>query len=79
MLSVRCVLSLCVAFYDYSNAEVGAIHPKAMPVILGTPEEMDTWLAAPGCRLMAHPDRQSSHDEADRRQHLGSNVQQPAG
>jgi putative SOS response-associated peptidase YedK len=30
-----------------SNAEVGAIHPKAMPVILQTPEECDTWLSAP--------------------------------
>jgi putative SOS response-associated peptidase YedK len=29
------------------NAEVGAIHPKAMPVILTTPEEIDTWLSAP--------------------------------
>ncbi len=29
------------------NAEVGAIHPKAMPVILRTAEEMDTWLNAP--------------------------------
>ena len=30
-----------------ANAEVGAIHPKAMPVILRTPEEMDAWLTAP--------------------------------
>ena len=29
------------------NAEVGAIHPKAMPVILRTPEEWETWLHAP--------------------------------
>src|SRR3978361_494754 len=29
------------------NAEVAAIHPKAMPVILTTPEEVDTWLRAP--------------------------------
>jgi putative SOS response-associated peptidase YedK len=29
------------------NAEVGAIHPKAMPVILRTPEEVDLWMAAP--------------------------------
>jgi putative SOS response-associated peptidase YedK len=28
------------------NAEVGAIHPKAMPVILTTPEEIETWLTA---------------------------------
>jgi putative SOS response-associated peptidase YedK len=29
------------------NAEVGAIHPKAMPVILTTPAEYDLWLTAP--------------------------------
>jgi putative SOS response-associated peptidase YedK len=29
------------------NAEVGAIHPKAMPVILTEPEEWETWLHAP--------------------------------
>jgi putative SOS response-associated peptidase YedK len=29
------------------NAEVGAIHPKAMPVILRTPEEWERWLDAP--------------------------------
>jgi len=29
------------------NEEVAAIHPKAMPVILTTPEEVDSWLAAP--------------------------------
>ncbi len=29
------------------NAEVEAIHPKAMPVILRTAEEMDTWRTAP--------------------------------
>ncbi len=29
------------------NAEVGAIHPKAMPVILRTPEEMNVWMTAP--------------------------------
>jgi len=28
------------------NAEVGAIHPTAMPVILQTREEMDTWMTA---------------------------------
>jgi putative SOS response-associated peptidase YedK len=30
-----------------ANAEVGAIHPKAMPVILRTAEEIDHWLTAP--------------------------------
>lgn len=29
------------------NAEVGAVHPKAMPVILSKPEEWETWLTAP--------------------------------
>jgi putative SOS response-associated peptidase YedK len=29
------------------NAEVGAIHPKAMPVILTEPGEWETWLDAP--------------------------------
>jgi putative SOS response-associated peptidase YedK len=30
-----------------ANAEVGAIHPKAMPVILTKPEELDAWLTKP--------------------------------
>lgn len=29
------------------NAEVGAIHPKAMPVILTEPGELETWMTAP--------------------------------
>jgi putative SOS response-associated peptidase YedK len=29
------------------NAEVGAVHPKAMPVILTTPGECEAWMAAP--------------------------------
>jgi putative SOS response-associated peptidase YedK len=29
------------------NVEVKAIHPKAMPVILTTPEEVDIWMRAP--------------------------------
>jgi putative SOS response-associated peptidase YedK len=29
------------------NSEVGAIHPKAMPVILQTPEDCDVWMSAP--------------------------------
>jgi putative SOS response-associated peptidase YedK len=28
------------------NAEVGALHPKAMPVILTTPDEVETWMTA---------------------------------
>jgi putative SOS response-associated peptidase YedK len=30
-----------------ANNVVGAIHPKAMPVILTKPEELDAWMAAP--------------------------------
>jgi putative SOS response-associated peptidase YedK len=29
------------------NAEVGALHPKAMPVILRGAEEVETWMNAP--------------------------------
>lgn len=29
------------------NAEVGSIHPKAMPAILTEPSEVETWLTAP--------------------------------
>ncbi len=29
------------------NAEVGVVHPKAMPVILTTDEERETWMRAP--------------------------------
>jgi len=29
------------------NGEVGRVHPKAMPVILTTPEEHDVWMRAP--------------------------------
>ena len=29
------------------NKEFGANHPKAMPVILTTPEEVETWMTAP--------------------------------
>jgi putative SOS response-associated peptidase YedK len=30
-----------------ANAEVGAIHPKAMPVILRQPDQIDAWLTLP--------------------------------
>ena len=30
-----------------ANAEVGAIHPKAMPVILTTEAEIEQWMTAP--------------------------------
>lgn len=34
------------------NAEVGVIHPKAMPVILTRPEEFNTWMTAPAEEAM---------------------------
>ncbi len=35
------------------NAVVSPFHPKAMPVILTTPEEVDAWLSAPVPEAMA--------------------------
>jgi putative SOS response-associated peptidase YedK len=35
------------------NAEVKAIHPKAMPVILATRAEVETWLTAPTLDALA--------------------------
>jgi putative SOS response-associated peptidase YedK len=35
------------------NREVGAIHPKAMPVILTEPKEWETWLTAPWAEAKA--------------------------
>ena len=29
------------------NAEIAAVHPKAMPAILSEPAELETWLVAP--------------------------------
>jgi putative SOS response-associated peptidase YedK len=34
-------------FTTDANAEVGAIHPKAMPVILTTDVEIEQWMTAP--------------------------------
>ena len=34
------------------NAEIEAFHPKAMPVILRTPEEVDTWMTAPAAEAL---------------------------
>ncbi len=35
------------------NAEVGTVHPKAMPVILTRSEEIETWLSAPWAEAAA--------------------------
>lgn len=35
------------------NREVGAVHPKAMPVILTTPQEWRRWLTAPAAQALA--------------------------
>ena len=35
------------------NAEVRAVHPKAMPVILTESAEWETWLSAPWSRAKA--------------------------
>jgi putative SOS response-associated peptidase YedK len=39
------------------NTIVGSIHPKAMPVILTTREEIDTWMTAPATEALKlqHP------------------------
>ena len=34
------------------NAEVKAVHPKAMPVILSTPDEWGEWMSAPVDKLL---------------------------
>jgi putative SOS response-associated peptidase YedK len=36
-----------------ANAEVGAIHPKAMPVILTEPAELEAWMTAPWAEAKA--------------------------
>jgi putative SOS response-associated peptidase YedK len=35
-----------------ANAEVGAIHPKAMPVILQSTDDIDQWLTAPATEAL---------------------------
>ncbi len=35
------------------NAEVAAVHPKAMPVILTRPEEVEAWMTAPAAEALA--------------------------
>jgi putative SOS response-associated peptidase YedK len=36
-----------------ANAEVGAIHPKAMPMILTTQDEVERWLTLPAKEALA--------------------------
>jgi putative SOS response-associated peptidase YedK len=36
-----------------ANAEVSAIHPKAMPVILTSPEAVERWFAVPAPEALA--------------------------
>ncbi len=36
------------------NAEVREIHPKAMPVILTTPQEIEVWMNAPADEALSH-------------------------
>lgn len=38
------------------NAEVAAVYPKAMPVILTAPEDCEAWLAAPAPETWPLPD-----------------------
>ena len=44
---------LCGFLIKEPNAEVRAIHPKAMPVILTTVEKMEAWMAAPASEASA--------------------------
>ena len=49
------------------NAEVGAVHPKAMPVILTTPEEeVETWMTAPPDEAPEAAAAASGRDTPDR-------------
>jgi putative SOS response-associated peptidase YedK len=41
------VNDICAFLTTEPNAEVGSVHPKAMPVILTSPSEVETWTAAP--------------------------------
>ena len=53
-----------------ANAVVGPIHPKAMPVILTTQAEVDTWLSAATMDALAlqRPLPDSAEDRRTRRQ-----------
>jgi putative SOS response-associated peptidase YedK len=56
------------------NDVVAPIHAKAMPVILTKPEEIETWMTAPGCRgpeASASPARWRAGDRRPRREEGG--------
>jgi putative SOS response-associated peptidase YedK len=36
------------------TADGGALHPKAMPVILRTPEEIEIWMTAPAAEALPY-------------------------
>jgi putative SOS response-associated peptidase YedK len=49
------------------NKEVGAIHPKAMPAIPTTAEEIEIWMTAPECKTGPAIRRSPSKFHADQR------------
>lgn len=44
---VPCAFHLYAFLTTDPNADIGAVHPKAMPVILTTPAECEAWMTAP--------------------------------
>lgn len=57
------------AFLTYEpNAEMKAIHPKAMPVILTEPDEWDSWMGGiPAAELQRPLPKQSPEDSGEPR------------
>lgn len=49
------------------NAEVGAIHPKAMPVVLTTRDKVEQWLTAPTAEALMIAAANAGRRAADRR------------